>query len=220
MSFADPDAIAALLSVLLFAGYYAFLLRRARRHPGYTIHAVNQQARSLWVAAVMQSGGKDILAVQTLRNFAMAATFKASSATLLIMGTLTLSGQAENLGKTWHALNFTGASEPAWWIVKIICLLTVLIVAFFAFALSIRILNHIVFMLGLPAHAAQGPLAPERIADRLNRAGKLYTIGMRAFFFAVPLVFWLFGPLFLVIASAGLVVVLFHLDRDTPEAIN
>ena len=36
---------------------------------------------------------------------------------------------------------------------------------------------------------------------------------MRAFLFAVPLVFWLFGPVFLVVASAGLVLALHRLDR-------
>jgi uncharacterized membrane protein len=37
---------------------------------------------------------------------------------------------------------------------------------------------------------------------------------MRAFFFAVPLVFWLFGPALLVIATVGLVLTLHRLDRS------
>jgi uncharacterized membrane protein len=44
----------------------------------------------------------------------------------------------------------------------------------------------------------------------------MFAVGMRAFFFAVPLVFWLFGAPFLVIASAGLVFALQHLDRSEP----
>jgi uncharacterized membrane protein len=52
------------------------------------------------------------------------------------------------------------------------------------------------------------------VARRLNRAGNFFAIGMRAFFFAVPLVFWLFGPPFLVGATLGLVVALYHLDRS------
>jgi uncharacterized membrane protein len=59
------------------------------------------------------------------------------------------------------------------------------------------------------------------VADRLNRAGNMFTIGMRAFFFAVPLVFWLFGPILLVVATVGLVFALHRLDRvDTgPHAL-
>jgi uncharacterized membrane protein len=58
-------------------------------------------------------------------------------------------------------------------------------------------------------------LAPEAVARRLNRAGNQFAIGLRAFFFAVPLVFWLFGPAFLVLATVGLVAALHQLDRST-----
>jgi uncharacterized membrane protein len=37
---------------------------------------------------------------------------------------------------------------------------------------------------------------------------------MRAFFFAVPLVFWLFGPAFLLLATLGLIITLYQVDRS------
>jgi len=51
----------------------------------------------------------------------------------------------------------------------------------------------------------------------LHRAGRMFSIGMRAFFIAIPLVFWLFGPYFLLAASVGLVIALYQLDRTEPE---
>lgn len=208
------DTAAVAISVALFISYYIFLMARVRRHPDYTIQAINHKARTLWVEAVMRDRTKDIMAVQTLRNFTMAATFKASSSILLIIGTLTLSGQAENLARTWHVLNVGGSMAPELWIVKILCLLTALIVAFFAFAMTIRVLNHVVFMISLPAAEAKGPLSPEWVATRLNQAGAFYTVGMRAYFVTVPLVFWLFGPILLVVSTMGLVVMLYYLDRS------
>ncbi|RZI40771.1 DUF599 domain-containing protein [Herbaspirillum sp. HC18] len=208
------DTVAFGISALLIAVYYIFLAARIRRDPSFTIQAVNQKARTLWVGAMMRDPRRDILAVQTLRNFVMAATFKASSAILLIMGTLTLSSQAESLSRNWHVLNVAGSLAPALWIIKVICLLTALIVAFFAFSMTIRVLNHVVFMISLPQPEAQGALAPEMVAQRLNQAGSFYTIGMRAYFVTVPLVFWLFGPVFLVLATIGLVVVLYFVDRN------
>ncbi|WP_233575592.1 DUF599 domain-containing protein [Noviherbaspirillum saxi] len=208
------DTIAILISLSLFVSYYLFLLRQTRRDPNYTIHAINQKARHLWVTEVMKDSRHDVMAVQTLRNYAMAATFKASSAILLIIGTLTLSGQAENLAKSWHVLNLGGSPAPEWWTIKILCLLTALIVAFFAFSMSIRLLNHVVFMVSIPPEQAHGALAPDKVAQRLNHAGAYYSVGMRAFFITVPLVFWLFGPVFLVLATLGLVIVLFRLDRN------
>lgn len=206
--------IAIGISGLLVTLYYAFLVVRVRRNPDFTIHAINHRARSLWVKDVMGHPQKDVMAVQTIRNLVMAATFQGSSAILLILGTLTLSGQAESLAKTWHVLSSGGSQSAQWWIIKIVCLLTALIVAFFAFASVIRLLNHVVFMINLPQTDALGMLSPENVARRLNRAVSFYRIGMRAFFITVPLVFWLFGPLFLVAATGGLILVLYHLDRN------
>lgn len=207
------DLIAVGISVSIIIAYYAFLTYRVSRDPDFTTHSVNEKARYLWVLDVMKEG-RDIMAIHTLRNFLMSATFKASSAILLIMGTLTLSSQASTLFEAWHVLNIGGSQAPEWWIIKIICMLTVLLVAFFSFAMVIRLLNHVVFMVNLPKAVAQGVLAPERIAQRLNQAGTYYTVGMRAFFMTVPLVFWLFGAVFLVAATVGLVAVLYRIDRS------
>jgi uncharacterized membrane protein len=208
------DEFAIGLSVALLVLYYLFLMSRARRDPEFTIHALNQKARLLWVQDVMRERGKEVLAVQALRNYVMAATFQASSAILLILGTLTLSGQSENLARTWHVLNAVGSQAPEWWIAKIMCLLSALIVAFFSFAMTIRVLNHVVFLVTLPPSEAHEALAPERVAQRLNQAGAFYSVGMRAFFVTVPLVFWLFGPIFLIASTMGLVVVFYYLDRS------
>jgi uncharacterized membrane protein len=209
------DIAAIVASLAMIAAYYLFLLAMRRRNPTYTIHAVNEIARAHWVAHVMANPGKDVMAVQTLRNFVMGASLMASTATLLIVGTLTLSGQADNIARSWHALNAGGSHAAELWIIKVLCLLADFIFAFFSFAMAVRLNNHVVFMINVPTHATDHPtLTPAAVARRLNRAGNLFAIGMRAFFFAVPLVFWLFGPTLLVVATAGLVVALYHLDRN------
>lgn len=213
---ADLGAFTA--SALLVGVYYLTLWRKVRRNPTYTIHGVNELARTLWVANVMRNPSRDVMAVQTMRNFVMGASLMASTATLLIIGTLTLSGQAETISRSWHVLNIGGTHATELWIVKVMCLLADFIVAFFAFAMAVRLANHVVFMINVPESDAHHNLAPQAVARRLNRAGNLFAIGMRAFFFAVPLVFWLFGPMFLVFATGGLVIALRQLDRSEPAA--
>lgn len=210
------DIAAGGLSMMIVALYYLWLGRQVRRDPTFTIHGVNKLARTLWVLHVMRHPAKDVMAVQTLRNFIMGASLMASTATLLIIGTLTLSGQAESISRTWHVLNVGGAHAAELWIIKVICLLVDFIVAFFAFVMAVRLVNHVVFMINTPEPDAHHNLAPEAVARRLNRAGNLFAIGMRAFFFAVPLMFWLFGPAFLVVATIGLVLTLQRLDRSEP----
>lgn len=92
MAYIDIDVLALCSSGLLLLAYYFYLMIRVKRDPDFTVHSVNHRARALWVKDVMSSQGKkDVMAVQTLRNFGMTATFKASSSILLILGTLTLS---------------------------------------------------------------------------------------------------------------------------------
>jgi uncharacterized membrane protein len=212
------DLAAFTASLLLVGIYYLLLWRKVRQDPHYTIHGVNELARTLWVANVMRHPSRDVMAVQTLRNFIMGAALMASTATLLILGTLTLSGQAESIARSWHVLNIGGTHAAELWIVKVLCLLADFIVAFFSFAMAVRLANHVVFMINVPETDAHYLLSPQAVARRLNRAGTLFAIGMRAFFFAVPLVFWLFGPLFLVVATGVLVMALQRLDRSEPAA--
>jgi hypothetical protein len=133
-----PDITAFAGSAAMIGLYYVFLGYRVRRNPTYTIHGVNEVARTLWVASVMNNPSRDVMAVQTLRNFIMGSSLMASTATLLIIGTLTLSGQAENISRSWHALNVVGSHSAELWIIKVMVLLLDFIVAFFAFALPVR----------------------------------------------------------------------------------
>lgn len=209
------DGLAIVFSVLLVTGYYLHLRSQARKDPTYSIHAVNALARRYWVEHVMTKPGKDIMAVQTLRNFIMVSIMMASTASVLIIGTLTLSGQAENITRSWHSLGMLGSHSTELWIIKVLCLLVDFIIAFFSYAMSMRLATHVLFMLNVPpeSYRAHPELSPESVANRLVQAGNMIAVGMRAFLFAIPLVFWLFGPLFLVLSTAGLVVALARLDR-------
>src|SRR5512143_1254593 len=212
------DLVAFVISAACVATYYLFLNMKVRENPTYSIHGVNALSRRLWVEHVMRSNStKDIMAVQTLRNFIMAPSLMASTAALLIIGTLTLSGQAENISHSWHVLSIKQSIANDLWILKVMLLLLDFIVAFFAFTMSVRLANHVVFMVNVPDHGAHHNLSPKAVARRMQRAGNMFAIGMRAFFFAVPLVFWLFGPYFLLISSVGLVLALYRLDRSECE---
>ena len=212
---AHNDVLAFALSVTMLAGYQFFLRYKLRRNPTYTIQAVNAIARAAWVESIMRER-KDILAVQTLRNSTMAATFLASTAILLIIGVLTLTAQGEKLGDIWHALNLLGTTHSTIWLSKLLLLLLDLFVAFFCFSMSIRIYNHVGYMINVPLSLAHKAISPEHVATHLNRGGAYYSYGMRAFYYIVPLVFWLFDPLLMLISTAALLALLVRVDR-TPQ---
>jgi uncharacterized membrane protein len=218
MNLLGNDFVGAGASVLLLVAYHAFLRFKLQRDPLYTIQAVNAVARATWVETVMTAGNKDILAVQTLRNSIMGATFLSSTSVLLIIGVLTLSGQGENLGVTWHSLNLFGATHAELWLTKLLALLLDMLVAFFSFAQAIRLYHHVGYMINVPMTTKHRAFTPQHVALHLNRAGRFYAIGMRAYYVAVPLVFWLFGPHFMLLSTVVLIPILYYLDR-TPKAL-
>ncbi|MCG6865364.1 MAG: DUF599 domain-containing protein [Thiogranum sp.] len=207
----DIACVAA--SIVLLAGYHLYLRIKVHRNPYYSIQAVNRAARSAWVKGIMQDESRSVLGVQTLRNSTMAATFLASTAVLLIIGTLTLSEQTDKLVNTWQSLNALGSLHPGLWTAKLLFLLSNFFMAFFSFAMSVRLYNHVGYQINVPAKDRPPAINPKNVAIHLNRAGYYYSLGMRAYYYSVPLVFWLFGPLFMLAATLVLIAVLYHVDR-------
>lgn len=207
------DLIAAVISVTMIVGYHLFMGWRLRADPLYTVQAVNALARAQWVKAVMSDGKKDVLAVQTLRNSIMGPTFLASTAVLLIIGALTLTSQADNLASGWHLLNLAGLRNSEFFALKLAVLLFDFFVAFFAFAMAIRMFIHVGYMINVPDPLQHREITPRYVAFHLNRAGRFHTIGMRAYYYSVPLLFWLFGPWFMLLATAGMVLLMYRMDH-------
>jgi uncharacterized membrane protein len=216
MTTISPSTIsfgAPLASLAMIVGYHAYLHARLRRDPSYTIQAINSSAREAWVHSIMGVPGKDILAVQTLRNSTMAATFLASTAILLIMGALNLL-QKSDLGSLLSSLS-RGPVEGTLGEVKLLALLVDFFWAFFCFSQAVRMYNHVGYLINAGSGRRFGS-SPDYVARLLNRSGGYYSLGMRSYYISVPLVFWLFGPFYLVMSSVGLVMVLYHIDRS-PE---
>ncbi len=206
------DLICFILSAGALLIYQLYLSWRTRRDPNSSTQDVMLVARAAWVESVMRDR-RDILAVQTLRNSTMAASFMASTAILLIIGVLTLSAQGEKLSGTWHVLDFLGHVSAEMWLFKLLMMLFDLLFAFFAFSMSVRIFHHLGYLINVPMDKQKEHSHVLHVVAQMNRAGIFYRIGMRAYFYTVPLLFWLFSPLFLIAATVLLVFFLYHLDR-------
>jgi len=84
--------------------------------------------------------------------------------------------------------------------------------AFFNFALSIRYYTHASFAINVPP--SHDPIVTyDAVAEILNRGAIHYTLGMRGYYLAVPFTLWMFGPLWMAIGTAVLIVILYKIDR-------
>jgi uncharacterized membrane protein len=206
------DWLNLLFSVFMVTAYQVFLYWKSKTQPYYTIQSVNRIARTAWVETVMAEK-RDILAVQTLLNSTMAETFLASTSILLIIGVLNISGHGGDLSETWHGLNLVRSLNKETFSIKLMFLLSDLFISFFCFSMSIRIYTHVGYMINVPLNLNHKSITPRHVALQLNRAGKFYSMGMRAYYFIVPFIFWLFGSELLPLSTALLIGVLFFLDR-------
>jgi len=211
------DGFCFVMSCIMFFSYMRFMKWKSRKNPVYTIQGISSLARAAWVKTVMDNE-KDLLAVQTLRNSTMAATFLASTAILLSVGVLTLSGQSDKLKITWYLLDYFGDRHENLLPVKLIILLLNLFAAFFFFSSSIRLYGDVGYMINAryterDQNTCRKVVEAQVVAAQLNRAGDHYRMGMRGFYAMLPLVCWIFGPIFLLLATMIVVVILYNLDR-------
>jgi hypothetical protein len=98
-------------AILLLILYHVLLYRKMRCDPLSTSMGLAHRARSLWVQTIM-NGGKDILAVQTLRNWTMASTFLASTAILIGLGIFNLAVTADKQGELSLMISHFGSNHP------------------------------------------------------------------------------------------------------------
>jgi uncharacterized membrane protein len=113
-------------------------------------------------------------------------------------------------------VNILGSTEQSTLVLKLLVLLVNLFIAFFSFSTSIRLYNHVGFMINVPCQDRDYSTSFTFVALQLDRAAGYFHLGMRAFYFLVPLVFWLFGPLFMLAATLAVIAVVFTIDK-TPR---
>jgi uncharacterized membrane protein len=209
----SDGAIFLFCSVVL-GGYQWRLVQSSRRSPTRTVQGTNALARTAWVEQAMKKDW-DVVAVQTLRNATMAATLMASTAVILILGILNMLANADKIGPTLHILNLTGTHESSIWIFKLMLILVDFFVAFFAFSLAVRGYNQVGFLINVPADMSgkSHGVKPATVALQLNRAAAYYGIGMRTYYFSVPLLLWVFGSIWMILSTFGVLLVLNHLDH-------
>lgn len=205
------ELVSVLLSAGLLGGYYLWLANEVRHHPLRTIVGYSALKRREWVRSVMTER-RDILAVQTMRNWSTAASFLATTAILIATGALHFVATIPQQPDLLHQLNFLGSSSPTLTTAKLLALVSTLLAAFFNFAVAIRYYNHV----SIEINVRQAEKEEDDIVTvqrLLDRGGLHYTVGMRCFYLAVPLALWLFGALWLLLGSVVLCAALYLMDH-------
>lgn len=205
------ETISLSLSLAVLFGYHLWLAFELRHRAQRTVIGYSAVKRREWVQSVMQDR-RDILAVQTLRNWSTAASFLATTTILIATGALHFLTTIPQQPELLHNLNFLGSTSPTMTTVKLFSIVAALLIAFLNFAVAIRYYNHVSIDINVPQseHGGDDLTTVQKILDR----GSLhYTVGMRCFYLTIPLALWLFGPLWLLLSSIFLCAVLYPMDH-------
>jgi len=206
-----PEIVISSAGFLALLSYHLHLFYKIKTAPMSISIGLTNHLRREWVQTIMEER-RDILAVQTIRNWVMASSFLASAAILIGLGVLGAAFSAERAFLMSQALNLFGAGSEEIWLIKLMVLAVDFFFAFFNFALSIRYYTHASFAINVPP--SHDPIVTyDAVAEILNRGAVHYTLGMRGYYLAVPFTLWMFGPLWMAIGTAVLIAILYKIDR-------
>ena len=211
-TFSLYETIMVVSTAIVIIAYHMHLYRKVRNDSLTTAIGITNHARQLWAEGVIRDR-RDILAIQTLRNQVMAATFLASTAILVCLGSFSAAFRPGVFMEVSHSLNLLGTKTETLWMFKLMLLGIIFFVTFFNFTLCIRYYNHVGFMINT-FQQNDSTVSAQSVTLVLNHGALHYTIGMRGFYLSVPLALWLFGPIWMLAGSLLLVGVLYRLDRE------
>ena len=191
--------------------YHLGLLTVERRFPEATIYARNARTRAAWVREMIKNQ-RDILAVQTLRNWTMAASFLASTAILIALALLNIVLTPNHPAEAGMQLfSFLGKRIESLHQIKLLILSVDFFFTFFNFTMAIRYYNHLGFMINAPSDSTSSATAS--VVETIQYGAAHYTLGMRGYYLSVPLALWLFGPGWLLAGTLIILATLWHVDR-------
>jgi uncharacterized membrane protein len=158
-----------------------------RRRPSLSVIMSLQRRR--WVAAATHR--ETPMDAIISGNLMQSVSLLASTSVLLVLAIVATLGQVPELMKTLGTLGLGRQYTQADMQIHVLLLLGIFAASFFSFTLSLRQFNHFCIMIGAMEHDGTAPEEEIDAIARLNSlAAKNFNNGIRAYYFAVPLVAW------------------------------
>jgi uncharacterized membrane protein len=199
------DFVGLALWALLWVGYVAWAALATRRGPSLMSSLARYRRAWMRQAYLRDNRITDVALVGSLMQ---SATFFSSTTLLILGGLFAVLGTIEKSAEVVASLPFATRTTQDLLEVKALALTLVFVYAFFRFTWSLRQFNLVSIVVGAYPSQREHLVADDRLVDqaaRLNElAGANFTQGLRAYYFAIPLLLWLINPWLL---AAGSVVI-------------
>uniref|UniRef100_A0A7N0V7H7 DUF599 domain-containing protein n=1 Tax=Kalanchoe fedtschenkoi TaxID=63787 RepID=A0A7N0V7H7_KALFE len=205
------DTVLVPLSLFIVVSYHGYLWHNFKHKPSsFTTIGRNTQRRRLWFQH-METGDdkKGMLAVQSLRNTLMGSIL---TATVSIIINISLAALANNSFNASHFLNTSslfGSHSSKLIVLKFGSACLLLTISFLCSSMAVCTLIDANMLINAAGEFASSPGYVQMIFER---GFALAVVGNRVLCMAFPMLFWLFGPVTVLVSSAVLVWGLYELD--------
>ena len=199
--------ISTLFPLLCYFAYNIIVPQVEKLRPSLSVIMNMQRRRWVANAALRESPFDAILS----GNIMGSVSFLASTAVLLILAIFAVFGQLPSLMEALNSLSPRRVYTVLEVQLHLLVMLTMFVLAFFAFTLSLRQFNHFCIMLGAIDHSA--PISDEEIdaITRMNALGaRNFNSGVRAYYFSVATVAWFVSEWLPIAACIATIVILAH----------
>ncbi|NYZ15743.1 DUF599 family protein [Azospirillum sp. RWY-5-1] len=209
-----PDATPLdLFALCWFAGLWGVYtliqdqVLRGRR--GINQHLV--VIRRHWIDRMLERDNR-IMDSQLVGHTMSSATFFASTTMLILAGLIGSFGAIDTAHEIISHLSIMAKTSRDFFEVKMALLVAIFIYIFFKFTWSLRQFNYTIALIGsAPMPPVEGEIrrvTSETISGSLTLAILAFNGGLRGYYFALAALAWMIGPVALILATAGVLVVL------------
>jgi len=199
--------------VIAWWGYGYFARRRAQRGVSLSLSREMRTHRELWSQRLLLRDVR-VMDAALLANQERVVGFFASTTLIMLAAVLTAISNASQIAALTQALPILHGSTESELVLKLFVLLLIMVYAFFKITWALRQYGFASVLVG-SAPLPEESLAPEdrarfseNLARLMDRAGHDNNGCLRAYYFALAVVFWVVGDLAFVIATSAIVMIL------------
>jgi len=207
------DWAAVVVFFVSWAGYAHYARRGAGQHR--SVLAATNAVRRQWM---LQTTYREVRVLDgvVIQNLSTSPSFFASTTILIIGGLLAVLG-TDKATELVRELPFAARTSTLIFDMKVILLLGIFVYTFFRFTWSMRQYTFGALLIAAAPEAelflTQG-LSRDVFADKAGRvvglAAETFNDGLRGYYFAFAAIGWFFSPLIFVVATFGVVTILYQ----------
>ncbi len=213
LAYTHLDLIAFIVFLVCWFGYDWFARKHSNDRP--SLLTVMNPVRERWFAQTLIREHR-IVDSALISNLLHSATFF-SSTTVLVLGSLiALLGTVDKTPDMFDKLPFVQQTSQQLLEAKIVLLILLFIYGLVKFTWSVRQFNFVTILIGALAPSAnvneEDADISRRAAGIMKLAGENFGQGLRAYYFALPVLLWFVHPVVFIIATSIVTAMLYRME--------